>query len=141
MDFINPPKGGIFCFKEEVINKNLIALKTTCPECDGHGQNSTGGTFTLCGRIHPVLERCTNCDGSGVLVEWVDVRQLFELLDVLKAEAEIQKEVVFTKQAFLLMRNACFFYKLKGVINGYRFETRSIVHRVTCFMEYTLCHP
>ena len=72
------------------MNKNLIALKTTCPECDGYGSKETGGTFTLCGRVHPQLERCTNCDGSGVLVDWVDVRQLFQLLNTLKFEEQYQ---------------------------------------------------
>ncbi|MFC2064276.1 hypothetical protein ACFLXB_04170 [Chloroflexota bacterium] len=72
------------------MDNKLIPIKTTCPECEGHGVIETGGTFTLCGRVHPQVQRCSNCDGVGTLIDWVDVRQLFQLLDVLKAEQEYQ---------------------------------------------------
>jgi hypothetical protein len=63
-----------------------IPIKTTCNACNGECYLPTGQTYTLCGREHKQLARCTACDGKGTLLYWVDVQQLAIMLFAIGAE-------------------------------------------------------
>jgi len=69
---------------------NQIPIKSTCNACQGEGVLATGQTFTLAGRIHPLLKKCEACDGTGKLLTWVDVFQLAQLLNAIEAEQQAQ---------------------------------------------------
>jgi len=63
-----------------------VPIKTTCNACQGEGVLSTGQTFVLAGRIHPLLTKCQACDGKGTLLSWVDVHQFSQMLHAIAAD-------------------------------------------------------
>jgi hypothetical protein len=65
-----------------------VPIKSTCNACGGEGCLSTGKTFELAGREHPLLTCCVACDGKGTLLNWVDVHQLAMLLNAIAAEKQ-----------------------------------------------------
>ena len=65
---------------------NQIPIQTICNACSGEGFLSTGKTFVLAGRDHPLLNRCTACDGKGTLLAWVDVHQFAQMLHAIEVE-------------------------------------------------------
>jgi hypothetical protein len=67
-----------------------IPIKSTCNACGGEGCLSTGNTFVLAGREHPLLRRCIACDGKGMLLTWVDVHQLSQMLYAIAAEQQVE---------------------------------------------------
>ena len=69
---------------------NQIPIKTTCNACQGEGVLSSGQTFVLAGRIHPLLTKCQACDGKGTLLSWVDVHQFFQMLYAIAAETQAE---------------------------------------------------
>ena len=69
---------------------NQIPIKSTCNACQGEGVLSTGQTFVLAGRIHPLLKKCEACDGKGTLLTWVDMHQLTQMLNAIAAEEQAQ---------------------------------------------------
>jgi hypothetical protein len=69
---------------------NEIPIKSTCNACGGEGVLSTGKTYMLAGRVHPLLSKCVACDGKGTLLTWVDVHQLAQMLEAIEAEQQAQ---------------------------------------------------
>ena len=67
-----------------------VPIKTTCNACQGEGVLSTGQTFVLAGRIHPLLTKCQACEGKGTLLSWVDVHQFSEMLHAIAAETQAE---------------------------------------------------
>jgi DnaJ-class molecular chaperone len=69
---------------------NEIPIKATCNACGGEGVLSTSKIFTLAGREHPLLNRCTACDGTGKLLTWVDMHQFAQMLHAIAVEEQSQ---------------------------------------------------
>ncbi len=69
---------------------NQIPIKSTCTACQGEGVLSTGKTFVLAGRIHPLLSTCVACEGKGTILEWVDLHQLEMMLNAIAAEKQAE---------------------------------------------------
>jgi len=65
-----------------------IPIKRTCNACGGEGVLATGKTFTLAGRMHPLLTKCVACDGTGTLLTWVDVFQFAAMLRAFELEMQ-----------------------------------------------------
>jgi hypothetical protein len=72
------------------MNQDLIAIKKTCPACNGYGLIETGQTYTLVGRVHQQLAECTACEKNGYLIEWVDLHQFTSMLQAIRVEEEAQ---------------------------------------------------
>jgi DnaJ-class molecular chaperone len=69
---------------------NQIPIKTTCNACGGEGVLATSKIFMLAGRDHPLLNRCTACDGTGKLLTWVDVHQFAQMFHAIAAETQAE---------------------------------------------------
>ena len=67
---------------------NQIPIKSTCTTSGGESVLATGQTFTLAGRIHPLLTKCLACDGTGTLLTWVDVFQFAAMLRAFELEMQ-----------------------------------------------------
>jgi DnaJ-class molecular chaperone len=67
-----------------------IPLKVVCNACQGEGVLSTGQTFVLAGRIHPLLTRCAACEGKGTLMTWADLHQFTQMLHAIAAETQAE---------------------------------------------------
>jgi len=72
------------------MDQNLIAIKKTCPACNGFGLVETGQTYKLVGRIHQQLAECTTCEKKGFLIEWIDLHQFTLMLQAIRVEEEAQ---------------------------------------------------
>ena len=69
---------------------NQIPIQTICTACSGEGFLSTGKTFVLAGRDHPLLNRCIACNGKCTMLAWIDVQQLSMLMNAIAAEKDAE---------------------------------------------------
>jgi hypothetical protein len=83
----NPPAGGIFVLRRSKMDK--IQIMTTCQACRGVTYFASTVT-TEEGNLHttyqPCYASCYACRGSGIQLEWIDLREFVGMLDAIRAE-------------------------------------------------------
>ncbi len=75
-------------------NEELGRYLCTCRDCGGEGSLHTGDwhSYSPMEPPEPVMEKCGECDGTGLLGEIQDLYQLITDRDQLKAENEAMRE-------------------------------------------------
>lgn len=75
-------------------NEQLGRYLCTCRDCGGEGSLHTGDwhSYSPMEPPEPVMEKCGECDGTGLLGEIQDLYQLITDRDQLKAENEAMRE-------------------------------------------------
>lgn len=58
-----------------------VQIQKRCVPCHGEAYVYVGKFIDADGQEYPRYLPCTSCDGTGEMVEWIDLKEFHEMLD------------------------------------------------------------